>query len=126
MIFYLSSVSVIGSEGGAEGFEVGGTVVAFWQGEFSSFAGHFVLFSVLTALVYAALRSWGFGFGIGCAVMAVAASSLFGISDEYHQSFVIGRYATASDVLVDIFAAIVTAAIILARAASRRRLRSAG
>ena len=126
MIFYLSSISVIGSEGGAEGFEVGGTVVAFRQGDFSSFAGHFVLYSVLTALVFATLRSWGCGFGIGCAVMAVAVSSLFGLSDEYHQSFVIGRYATASDVLVDTFAATVTAAIIWARATFRPRLRTAG
>ena len=125
LIFYLSSIAVIRSEAGAEGFAAGGTVVAFWQGEFSSIAGHFVLFSVLTALVFATLRSWGCGFGLGCAVMAVVISSLFGLSDEYHQSFVIGRYATASDVLVDTFAAIVTAAIIWARATSRPRLRAA-
>ena len=126
LIFYLSSISVIGSEGGAEGFGAAGTTVASWQGDLSSFAGHFILFSVLTALVFAMLRSWGCGFGIGCAVMAVAVSSLFGLSDEYHQSFVIGRYATASDVLVDTFAATVTAAIIWARATSWPRLRITG
>ena len=112
LIFYLSSITVIGPEGRAEGFDAGGAVVAFWQGGFSGIAGHFVLFSVLTALIIATLRSWGRGVGIGVAVFAVAASSLFGISDEYHQSFVIGRYATVSDVLVDTIAATVTAAFI--------------
>lgn len=121
LIFYLSSITVMGPEGRAEGFDSGGTVVAFLQTGFFSVAGHFVLFSILTALVFATLRSWGWEAGIRCAVFAMAASSLFGLSDEYHQSFVTGRYASASDVLVDTIAATVTAAVIWARATSRPR-----
>ncbi|MBN1995718.1 MAG: VanZ family protein [Anaerolineae bacterium] len=50
---------------------------------------------------------------------ALALAILYGISDEYHQSFVPGRHARVSDVLFDTSGAL--AMILLIRAAERRQ-----
>ena len=39
--------------------------------------------------------------------IAVAASALFAVSDEYHQAFIPGRTATVRDVVIDLIGAIV-------------------
>ena len=40
-------------------------------------------------------------------ITAICLSLLYGISDEYHQSFIQGRYASLSDVVADLFGAAV-------------------
>ncbi len=87
LIFYLSSLS--GAEA-SQGLESG---AVSWLGDLRSYAAHIVLYAVLAALIQVAL--WG----------AAVLASLFGISDEYHQSFVTGRSATFVDGLVDSIAA---------------------
>lgn len=65
----------------------------------TSILGHFSVYAVLAALVWWALgpgfpasRRIALAFGVAC---------LYGLSDEWHQSFVPGRYPSAFDVLVD-------------------------
>src|SRR3989304_9832899 len=62
---------------------------------------HLVEYGVLGFLVFLAART-GFGLGAARAVMiAFAFSLLYGISDEWHQSFVPGRFASLGDVAAD-------------------------
>ena len=62
---------------------------------------HLVEYSVLGALLFLAART-SFGLGGAKAVMvAFAFSLLYGISDEWHQSFVPGRFASLGDVAAD-------------------------
>jgi len=104
LIFYLSSLS------GAEvsrGLESGAASGAFsWLGDLQTYAAHFVLYAVLAALIHLALCGWNLELQSRWAIVAAVLASLFGISDEYHQSFVIGRSATLTDILVDSVAAI--------------------
>jgi len=83
-----------------------------WLGELRSYAAHAVLFGVLAALVQAALWGWRLGFRLRWMIIAAVFASLFGISDEYHQSFVIGWSATLADGLVDAIAAIFWVALL--------------
>ncbi|MRR13621.1 hypothetical protein EG835_14490, partial [bacterium] len=71
-------------------------------GRFGSL-GHFVVYFVLGALYLLALRPDGFSWR--AAVLAVVLASLYGISDEFHQSFVPGRTPDVADWLVDTSAA---------------------
>lgn len=47
----------------------------------------------------------------GAAVVAILGAALFGISDEWHQSFVPGRQASALDALADLIGAAVAVAV---------------
>lgn len=71
-------------------------------GRFSSL-GHFVVYFVLGALYLLAIRpdepSWR------AALLAIVLASLYGITDEFHQSFVPGRTPDVADWLVDTGAA---------------------
>ena len=75
--------------------------------------GHIVLFSGLAALLLLAIRGWKFEINLRWVITVAVFSSLFGISDEYHQSFVTGRHASIVDVLIDSISSIVTATSIL-------------
>lgn len=63
-------------------------------------AGHFVLYAILTALL---LFATGALRRLDRRTVVVVALAAFGyaLSDEYHQSFVPGRVASAFDLLVD-------------------------
>lgn len=67
-------------------------------GRFST-AAHFVVYAILGALYLWALphseRAWP------TALAAVALASLYGVTDEFHQSFVPGRMPDPADWLVD-------------------------
>lgn len=69
--------------------------------------GHFLLYATLGALVYAA----AYRDGRAAAVIAVAVifSSLYGVTDEFHQSFVPGRMPDVVDWGVDTLGACVGA-----------------
>lgn len=79
-------------------------------GRFST-AGHFGVYAILGGLYLLALprseRAWP------AAVAAVALASLYGITDEFHQSFVPGRMPDPADWLVDTAGAI-TAVLVIA------------
>jgi VanZ family protein len=77
-----------------------------WQRDVLGVAAHFMEYAVLAALLWLALRSVSSlaRFALpGAFVLAV----LFAISDEWHQSFVPGRYPDVWDVLVDALGAAV-------------------
>lgn len=78
-------------------------------GRFSS-AGHFGVYAVLGALYLWALphskRGWP------TAAAAVALASLYGITDEFHQSFVPGRTPDLIDWLVDTAGALAAVLVI--------------
>lgn len=82
--------------------------------------GHFTLYFVLGALVFAALD----GDLRSRALSAIAIASAYGVSDELHQLFVPGRCADPIDWLVDTLGAltaIVLILFILRPRASRRK-----
>lgn len=76
-------------------------------------------------LVLAALWCWGLAKGgaptARVVLCAVLASALYGITDEWHQSFVPGRHAEARDVKNDVAGAAAGAAAYWAAWAVRRR-----
>ncbi len=88
LIFYLSSLS--GAEA-SQGLESG---AVSWLGDLQSYAAHIVLYAVLAALIQVALWGWSLELQLRWVIVAAVLASLFGISDEYHQSFVTGRSAT--------------------------------
>lgn len=71
-------------------------------GGLTSYTGHFIGYALLGGL---ALRGFAGGTWSGVAArsgwMAVAFSSAYGLSDEFHQSFVPGRSPSVSDWIVD-------------------------
>ena len=73
--------------------------------------GHVVLFSGLAAFLQLAIRGWNFEINLRWVIAVAMVSSLFGISDEYHQSFVTGRHASISDASIDSISATVTATL---------------
>ena len=120
LIFYLSSLSV-GSSGDGNFHPIEGVAV-YWQGGLRSYAGHILLFGVLTALIQAALWGWDLGFRVRWMITAAFLATLFGVTDEYHQSFVFGREASGSDLLVDAVAAAASAALLWTLATGRTRM----
>jgi len=74
---------------------------------------HFCAYTVMGVLFFRALalsRSWA-----RTKVWAVAAlaAALYGVSDEFHQSFIPGRFATVEDALADAAGAVFGAAFAL-------------
>lgn len=63
---------------------------------------HIAEYAGLGALTARALRRTKTGLGPGAAAAGLAACALFGVIDEWHQSFVPGRHASAGDVLADV------------------------
>lgn len=88
-------------------------------GRFGTF-GHFILYAVLGVLYLLALpRSWR---GWASVAAAVLLASAYGVTDEFHQSFVPGRVPDVADWLVDTGGAIT--AVLLTEAVLRRSRRS--
>lgn len=73
--------------------------------EVSDILTHGAVYSLLGALLY-------FSFNRYPSVKAVLLSSLYGISDEIHQSFVPGRTPEIKDLVVDTIAALMSVLII--------------
>jgi len=81
---------------------------------------HALMYGVLCAFIVRALAgSWLAPVTLGTATLAVAITTLYGVSDEFHQRFVPSRTMDAADVVADATGAVL-AALALAVAARRR------
>lgn len=80
-------------------------------GKYSTF-GHFMLYAVLGALLLLSLprrdRPWA------TLALAVAIASLYGVTDEFHQSFVPGRMPDVVDWMVDTAGALTATLVLVA------------
>ena len=96
----------------------------FWLGKLGSVLGHLVLYGMLASLLQISLWSWqsNAAHQLRWVLVAAALSTLYGISDEYHQSLVTGRVASIGDVVIDGVGALAAAASLkfLAEMASAR------
>ncbi len=63
-------------------------------------AGHLIAYGSLAVALMVALERTGFE-ASRAAPLAVRGATLYGISDEFHQSFVPGRHADPFDLLVN-------------------------
>lgn len=80
-------------------------------GEVRSIAAHLALFGALAILIQATIWSWTTftDSSLKLSLGVITLSFLYGVSDEFHQSFVYGRNTSVSDMLVNAMGA--TAAI---------------
>ncbi|MEE8363614.1 MAG: VanZ family protein [Dehalococcoidia bacterium] len=108
-IFWLSSLSAS---------DVEETGQAGILGPYGGEIVHGIEYLALSALLMRALVAWrptGAAPGPGprlarLGAVAIAISALYGVSDEWHQTFVPGRAAEAKDVLIDFAGALVGSA----------------
>lgn len=91
-----------------------------WQSDPLSMSAHFVEYGLLALLLWQALRHTP-STARRALAWAFVCTVLYAISDEFHQSFVPGRFADIRDVLVD--AAGAAAALWLARRISFAQFR---
>jgi VanZ family protein len=85
--------------------------------------GHFTEYAVLAALLWRGLR--GTFVATSLEIIAVGTfliTAAFAASDEFHQSFVVSRTASAHDVLIDCVGVIFAIMVCAAFAARRERL----
>jgi VanZ family protein len=85
--------------------------------------GHFTEYAILALLLWRAMRD-GFG-AVGKGLVAAGAfliAAAFAASDEFHQSFVATRTASAHDVMIDCIGALV--AVLLCMTFARVRVRT--
>ncbi len=99
LIFFLSSLT---EEQASQVWPYEAYVVS-WLGNLRSTVAHFLLFGMLGALIQATMWSWTTftDHSLRLAIGAVILAALYGMSDEFHQSFVVGRTMTVTDVAVD-------------------------
>jgi VanZ family protein len=90
------------------------------QDDVPDFVSHAAAYLVLGALWCRALARGGEA-TVRTALAAVVACTVYGASDEWHQSFVPGRHAEGRDVRNDAFGAAAGALVYAGVQASRRR-----
>ncbi|MCO5222027.1 MAG: VanZ family protein [Thermomicrobiales bacterium] len=73
--------------------------------DIQSVAGHFLVYALLSATLTLLFRSLGWGI-VPAFVVAVLISALYGVSDEFHQSFVPNRDSDVHDLIVDCIGAV--------------------
>lgn len=84
-------------------FSAGSVPVAspvYWQDFAVKKTGHMLLFGALALLFYRALRMNKVD-KVKAAIWAVVLSTLYGASDELHQTFTQGREARVRDIFID-------------------------
>jgi VanZ family protein len=81
---------------------------------------HFIEYLILSVLLYRALRGdrhWNLrAAGVACTI-----AGLYAVGDEFHQWFVPGRTAAATDCLIDVSGAVAAQGLVAARARSPHR-----
>lgn len=80
----------------------------------ADFFAHLVLYFVLAALVHSVLRIYLPRRNNLLMIDTVIFALLYGVSDEFHQSFVPGRTVSASDLLADVLGAVLAVTLWLA------------
>ena len=76
------------------------------------YIGHGVSYAVLGALLMRALAGGTLrGMGAGLILPAVLIAAVYGVSDEFHQSFIPGRMASVADFVADTIGALVGACV---------------
>jgi VanZ family protein len=83
------------------------------QGQLLSIGGHLVVYFVLMVLLVVALRLSSNLPSRQVYILSFLIVALYGLSDEYHQSFVPGRTATIDDWIVDLIGAAIAWIILL-------------
>lgn len=89
----------------------------------ADFFAHFILYFMLGALVHTALRIYLPKRKDLLAIDTVIFCLLYGVSDEFHQSFVPGRTASGIDLLADVLGASLAVTLWLAFARIRQHRR---
>jgi len=76
-------------------------------GDMSDFGAHAIAYSVLGGLVLRALAGarW-LGITVARSANALAIAAVYGLSDEFHQSFVPGRVSDVRDLVADVLGAL--------------------
>jgi len=74
---------------------------------------HFFEYGLLTFLLYKVVSLGRYKLFRRNLSLAIFFAVLFSISDEYHQSFIFGRHATLTDVLIDVFGVLVVAFLLI-------------
>jgi VanZ family protein len=86
-------------------------------GGLSDYTGHFIGYMLLSALAIRGFaRGRWRGVNAGSAWKAVVLSSMYGVTDELHQSFVSGRHSSIADWLVDTLGACVGVGLVMVAA----------
>ena len=78
-------------------------------------AGHVAEYGILAALLFRAFRGERAGWSARWSLAAVVLAALIGASDEWHQSFVPSRTASAWDALIDTIGATVAQVLFFRR-----------
>ena len=93
-------------------------------GGLSNYTGHFIGYALLGMLALRGFaRARWHGLSMRAAIWAVALSAAYGITDEFHQSFVPGRQSTVEDWVADALGAVtgVVLVMLMARVIRARR-----
>ena len=106
LIFFFSSLS---GENMTRQLE---SVTVSWVGNWQSYGGHVVIYAFLGALLQTAVWGRDRRTDIRALFCVVLVSTIYAISDEFHQSFVDGRSATIEDGIVDSASAAVSAVVL--------------
>ena len=82
--------------------------------------GHFTEYAILAALLWRALRgAFGMLSRTTVAMTSFLIAFAFAISDEFHQSFIPSRTASAQDVMIDCVGAVFALALCVALSSAR-------
>jgi len=83
-----------------------------WLGVARSYLAHLVLYGVLATMVQLNFWAWTHAglYRLRWALLAAAFASVYGVTDEYHQSLTPGRVASIIDMGVNAAGAAITAA----------------
>ncbi len=123
LIFAASSLPKLPSDTPGAAFYFSGWMPVFpppWEAIIKK-SGHFLVYALLAASLWRALRSHHLPVRRAVVLTAVIALA-YAISDEWHQSFVDGRRASALDVAIDGMGIALALLVALARTRCRAHL----